>query len=297
MRNIIWGGSIDNKKLVIVAWKSCCKRLNEGGLGIFSLRAYKSGTNMHLCRIFLNSNQSWCNLLKVGVKRNGKVIKYSIKSSIWIGIKEAHQLVLENCNWIIGNGKNVNFWLDNWLGVSLASKYNIPYRFHRTLTFVVSDWWSNNCWNVNSNTQLAFPSLLNTISRFSILDIDVPDALVWRNYTTCMLSIKDAYKEIGKPCPSALWVDFLWDRGSPPSHSMLMWIFMHHKIPNDENLKLRGFSFPSLCSMCRSTTETSNQLFFDCSYVQNLWNWLDNILQLNFSIHCLEDCIKDMHHF
>lgn len=97
IRNFIWSGSIDEKKLVTVAWKFCWKKLNEGGLGTISLKAYNTTTNIQLCWRFLNNNQSRSNLLKSRVKRNGNVIKYSIKSSIWIGIEEAHETVLDNC--------------------------------------------------------------------------------------------------------------------------------------------------------------------------------------------------------
>ncbi|XP_058749874.1 uncharacterized protein LOC131622872 [Vicia villosa] len=296
IRNFIWSGSIDNKKLVTVAWKSCCKKINEGGLGIISLKAYNTASNMNLCWKFLNNTQSWCTLLKARVKRNGRVIKYSIKSSIWIGIKDVHQTVLDNCSWIIGNGNFVNFWMDNWLGESLVSKYKIPDRFHRTLTSKVCDWWSNNSWNVSNNTHVALPDLRNLIACISIPDMDVPDALVWKKSTNGMLSIKEAYKEIIKPCPSAVWSNFPWDIDSPPSHSMLVWRLMHNKVPTDDNLQLRGFSFPSVCSLCLSSTESSKHLFFDCSYVRHIWNWLDSIMLLSFSINGIEDCKRALHH-
>lgn len=82
MRNFIWSGNIEKKKTIIVAWKICCKKQNEGGLGIPSLKAYNTATNLQLCWKFLNDTKCWSNLLKARVLRNGRIIKYAIKYSI-----------------------------------------------------------------------------------------------------------------------------------------------------------------------------------------------------------------------
>lgn len=98
-------------------------------------------------------------MLKAKVKRHGRIIKHSIKSSIWIGIKVVHRDLLDNTKWIIGNGKEVNVWLDDWLGTYLANKYKIPEIYHRTMVSKFSDWWDSNGWNISSNTLSVFPSL------------------------------------------------------------------------------------------------------------------------------------------
>ncbi|XP_058766974.1 uncharacterized protein LOC131640606 [Vicia villosa] len=275
MRNFVWSGSTDKKKIITVSWKECCKHHNEGGLGIISLRAYNAATNLHLCWRFLNNTQSWGKLLKARVKRNGDTIKYAIKSSIWTSIKEIHQTVLDNCSWLIGNGSNVNFWLDNWTGETLASKFHIPKQFHYALT-----------------SMDAVPHLLSSISSFSIPEVDFPDSFVWRNSTSGLLTIKDAYKEVIKPRPSVLWTAFPWDKDSPPSHSMIVWRVIHKKMTTDENIQLRGFSIPSICNLCRNNSETNEHLFFNCCFVKNIWNWLKGMLNLNFNICGMEDCIR-----
>lgn len=99
----------------------------------------------------MNGNQGWASVLRYRVLRNGIIIKFGVKSSIWHGIKGAHHKVMDNCIWQIGNGKKVNFWLDNWLGEPLVNIFNIHERYHRTLTSKVSDWWVNNSWKIHRN--------------------------------------------------------------------------------------------------------------------------------------------------
>lgn len=47
-RNFIWGGDIDSKKLVTVAWHKVCKPVKEGGLGLRSIRQVNSATMLKL---------------------------------------------------------------------------------------------------------------------------------------------------------------------------------------------------------------------------------------------------------
>lgn len=126
MRNFIWSGNMDKKKLVTLAWKKCCSMFSEGGLGIIYLKHYNTTSNLHICCKFLNQNQFWSKLLTARLKKKGKLINYSIKSSLWKSFKEVYDMVMENCTWIIGNGKTVNFWRDNWAGEILAFKFKIP---------------------------------------------------------------------------------------------------------------------------------------------------------------------------
>ncbi|XP_058751102.1 uncharacterized protein LOC131624142 [Vicia villosa] len=48
IRNFIWSGSLEKKKMVTVAWKHCC-RLKDGGLGLKSLEVLNLAANLHLC--------------------------------------------------------------------------------------------------------------------------------------------------------------------------------------------------------------------------------------------------------
>ncbi|KAF6146872.1 hypothetical protein GIB67_018525 [Kingdonia uniflora] len=46
--------------------------------------------------------------------RNAEVITYYNNSSIWRGIQAAEHLESQHMEWVIGNGKKINFWRDCW---------------------------------------------------------------------------------------------------------------------------------------------------------------------------------------
>lgn len=82
-----------------------------------------------------------------------------------------------------------------------------------------------------------------------------------------------------------------WDKNVPLSHSMLIWRVSHNKMPTDENMNVRGFNGPSMCSLCRDNSETTSLIFFQCKYVINIWIWLMQKLQFTGNINCLQDCL------
>jgi ribonuclease HI len=97
------------------------------------------------------------------------------------------------------------------------------------------------------------------------------DGLVWKHNSTGTLSLNDAFEFKRTHLPKLDWTKSIWSSDIPPSKSLLAWRLMHDKLPTDENLSLRGCSFPSMCSLCLSCFETSYHLFLQCPYAENIW--------------------------
>jgi hypothetical protein len=125
IRNFLWSGDIYTRKMVTVAWKKVCSDYVEGGLGIKSLICLNEATNLKLCWEMLQSHEQWAKLLRSRVLRGNHCITHHILSSIWSGIKNEYFTIVENSNWLIGNGLQVNFWTDSWCGVVLADHYQV----------------------------------------------------------------------------------------------------------------------------------------------------------------------------
>lgn len=76
-----------------------------------------------------------------------------------------------------------------------------------------------------------------------------------------MLTVKHAYDFILKPQPKDAWNSFPWNCSIPPSHSMLVWSYIHNKIPTDDNMLVCGFLLPSMCSVCKTSQESANMCY------------------------------------
>lgn len=98
IKNFIWSGDLNKRKLVTVAWKKVGAPYEEGGLNLRSLISLNEATNPKLCWEFLHFEEQWASILRGRVLR-GTCIKHHIFSSIWSGIKSEFSTVMENSTW------------------------------------------------------------------------------------------------------------------------------------------------------------------------------------------------------
>lgn len=68
---------------------------------------------------------------------------------------------MENPSWLIGNGREVNLWLDNWCGTPLATKFNIPNKYNKHL-------YLRREWSMLYNILLDFPTIKDIINTYII---------------------------------------------------------------------------------------------------------------------------------
>lgn len=115
MRNFIWSGDVNTRKLVTVAWHKTCYPLKECGLGIRYLSKINEAADLKLCWELSHSQLPWAQGFISRVIRGNKVISYHVYSSIWSSIKHKYGEILDNCQWKIGNGANIKFWTDPWV--------------------------------------------------------------------------------------------------------------------------------------------------------------------------------------
>ena len=100
IKNFIWSGDKEKRKLISVSWKKVCRLYVQGGLNLRSLINLNQATKLKFCWNLLNSNQPWALLMKDMVIRNKKTIKHHIFSSLWSGIKDEYKIIQDNTIWL-----------------------------------------------------------------------------------------------------------------------------------------------------------------------------------------------------
>jgi len=230
---------------------------------------------MKLCWELGNSKEYWAKLLRSNVFRGRRAISHHIYSSIWSSVKAEIGVIVENCRWLIGLGENINFWLDSWHEVPMVSIFNIPAK--------VSDFIFDFKWRIPISMETAFPNLRQLAQQITLASDHREDMLLWKHCNFGALSLKEAFLHKNGYAQNLPWTKAIWGLDIPPSKSLLIWRLMHRKIPTDENLNARGCSFPSMCSTCKSYTESSMHLFFECSFAVRLWSWLASIISVQVS--------------
>jgi mannosylglycoprotein endo-beta-mannosidase len=292
IRNFIWSGDINKRKLVTVAWHKICRPLTQGGLNLRSLIRLNSACNLKLCWKFFNSQSSWAILLRARVWRHKRIIQHHISSSIWSSIKDEVNVVLDNSLWLLGNGEHINFWTDNWLGTPLVDQLLIPQQVRASLSASVKDFIVDGRWSLPPTILQLFPILGNILNEVSIPIMPTSDTLLWHHTDSGDLELKQAYEFKSQQYQELHWAKLIWIPEIPPSKSLLVWRLMLGKVPTDENLISRGCSIPSMCSLCQSHAESSHHLFFECIYAVRLWSWLASCLNMTIQLTSMEDVWK-----
>lgn len=287
IKNFIWSGDINKRKLVTVAWKKMCADLDEGGLGIRSLIKLNEATNLKMCWDLLRSKEQWAHLLRSRVLRTSTCIRHHIFSSIWSGIKQEYYVIKENSSWIVGNGETINFWLDDWCGAPLSLNLH---------SHQISDFPRKLCnyiqhfrWCIPEDVARLLPNLGLTVSKVIIPQHHQEDMLIWKHTASRVLTLKDAFEFKKNHFPKLPWTKAVWSKDFPPSKSLLVWRLMLGKLPADENLSTRGCYLPSTCSLCGNHSETSFHLFFECLYAVNLWCWFASLLNKTLHFQSVQD--------
>lgn len=129
-----------------MAWKRLCCPLREGGLGIKSLKALNKAALLKLSWDLLVSNKDWVSFLRGRYLQHNKPSLKYVRSSIWPGIKNLVQIAFSNSIWMIGDGKDINFWLHNWSHKPLVDALNIPVSLHNSLSASIADFIKDGKW-------------------------------------------------------------------------------------------------------------------------------------------------------
>ena len=131
VRNFFWTGDPLKRGLPLVSWSTCCKKKEEGGLGLRDLFEVNRSLLIKRCWEVVSSSSPASTFLRNRfLKENFNLIKSYKKSSVWLGLKKVWSQFFDSLQWCIGDGRRVSFWFDNWLGEPLASTMSLLNGLH-----------------------------------------------------------------------------------------------------------------------------------------------------------------------
>ena len=120
LRNFVWTGDFERRKGLAVSWSNCCQPIASGGLGIKNIRCFNMALRVtSLLRIMTISSPTLdfmhSRLLSALISDS----RY-LSSSIWSGIREVYNYIVQNTRWLVSTNSIRRFWVDNWLGTDIS---------------------------------------------------------------------------------------------------------------------------------------------------------------------------------
>ncbi|XP_019054585.1 PREDICTED: probable inactive ATP-dependent zinc metalloprotease FTSHI 5, chloroplastic [Nelumbo nucifera] len=122
MREFLWKGWKESKKVHLVNWGKVCKQKKKGGLGRRKIREMNLAfLGKWFWRFGHQRNCLWKRVIeaKYGSRNEDWVrvdANQSYGCSVWKGIEKSYSAFSKEIKFVVGRGTRVTFWLDHWCG-------------------------------------------------------------------------------------------------------------------------------------------------------------------------------------
>ncbi|GMI90228.1 hypothetical protein like AT4G29090 [Hibiscus trionum] len=293
----LWEGSEDKSKIHWLSWSKVCSAKDNGGLGIINLEEMNRALIGKWIWKFGNDLEGMWR--RVIVAKNPRIHKSLLPGTdlvmkgswMWRDIWKSFtaedtfgNTLRKNLGIKIGNGKNIKFWSDIWLGdTSLQVRFPRIFALATNKLCYIADvgrrgpsGWS---WeiqlrrNVFDWERLQWADLLNCLNSVPIQGLE-HDWIQWRGSTDGCFSVKSFRAALGvQNSDRNFWKNNVWLGFAPPKVEAFFWLVMNARAPVRAELRKRGISLidGDSCPLCQSCPETVKHLFFNCFGVWQIW--------------------------
>jgi len=220
----------------------------------------------------------------------------ALRSEAWFGT---------NVKRSVGNGKNIYFWSDVWVGgVSFKERFSRLFELSVDKWVLVFDLFHLGCgvngeawkwrrsmfaWEEEQLGELCF--LLQNV----ILQVDKEDKWIWKLEKSNAYTVRSAYtcQSAQLPVVDPVELKLLWQKIVPLKVVVFVWHLLRNRLPTKDNLLRRGILHTDSCQCIAGcdSMKTVNHLFLHCSLFGTIWNcvrcWigLSIAVPLNVSDH------------
>ncbi|KAL8509015.1 hypothetical protein ACS0TY_016271 [Phlomoides rotata] len=255
MRNFLWTGSTQKTGFCTVNWTKVCAPKEEGGFGIRNIKTANEAFLQRLAWNILNSTEP---------------------SMLFVRARFFKGRSLDP-----GRHSSVNFWLDNWLGYSIADRLGIPNFVRDYLDFSVTDYFFDDAWHLDELFVTKHMDIVQDILHYSCEAED--DTLVWPLELHGEIRAKGAYRAAQHHFPEVSLGKWIWGSFIPVKRSALLWRVIHSKVPTWYFLQCRGFAGPSRCVLCGNHSEDMDHLWCHCPWARALFEKVSAVFSANLS--------------
>ncbi|KAM0016914.1 putative reverse transcriptase zinc-binding domain-containing protein [Helianthus debilis subsp. tardiflorus] len=315
MKNFLWGGSGDTRKMHWVAWSTVASPKSKGGLGVARLvdcnRAF-------LCKWlwrYVNEKKGmWKEVVKaIHFTRRWEPFMYrSDLASSWSKIvKETNKVKVNGVAFSqllkckAGKGDNVRFWLDHWLDNGcLKDSFPDLFRLENNKLCTMEDrlWLGSvNCqltpiwsWQQPPSSASEVESLQQVLDLLQVrLLQQVDDCWRWEgdpNGIFSVAAVRSWLTAVNMPTSGA---SFDWCKWVPSKCNIFMWRVVMNRIPTKQALSRRNiFVEDNLCVLCEDGEETVEHLFSACGVSTKAWEGIARWCGIPSFIFSLADLME-----
>ncbi|KAL5774402.1 hypothetical protein ACOSP7_011959 [Xanthoceras sorbifolium] len=247
---------------------------NKGGLGVKHMKDLSQSLLAKASwRLMQDDDNLWCRMIRCKHLK-GRHLSDSLKDKInsycvWKGITHGAKCVLRGLLWRVGNGRNINFWLDNWLpNVGVLPPHALDELNQVQLNRKMCHFLNEGVWKINLLCEwLPFDIVNCIVSIPAGKDSSERDKYIWgHSKSGCFYSLIHNNHE------ADLWkLRFIWNIKVPPKILMFLWVLLHGNTMTNAQRCIRCTSNNANCPRCVVASEDLNNLFRGCPAPTFIW--------------------------
>ncbi|XVF04810.1 hypothetical protein REPUB_Repub05bG0117600 [Reevesia pubescens] len=289
--NFLWGGSSEAGKNHLVNWNQVCAAKCNGGLGLRKARENnvamlaKTGWKLHSRHVSL-----WSDVFRGKYLKDKEFLGYDKLngcSSTWRGIIKTQGVVAQGVKWRVGNGSDVKFWTDWWVG----SKPLINSLQH-TLAIGNDNMKVGEVIDVDGSWDLQKISALvpqENVEEIRAVPLNtgqgVQDRNSWGMTSNGSFSVSSAYALIsnssGLDSVSDEKLGWIWKLKCPERVRFFIWLLYQNKLNTNVIRAKKGMTTLEVCDACLGGPETIEHVMKDCPLAVQIWRMMKNDAQIS----------------
>lgn len=123
-RDYLWSGAGLSKRMHLLSWEKVCTFKADGGLGLQRARNSNLAFFGQLgWQVITNENKLWVEVVRHKYWRDEGCKRNSCASHTWKSIWEGVSIAKHGLGLRVGNGRQICFWRDVWIGKEALVKF------------------------------------------------------------------------------------------------------------------------------------------------------------------------------
>jgi hypothetical protein len=274
LNKFLWHGDPFSKKLIPISFNKLFDSKKHGGLGITNICQWnRAAISVYYNKIFTTDNNLWSQWVNHNLIGRKNFWTMSIPQSCswsWRCILKLREtfIPLIQCNHDLI--KDLSFWHSPWSKQGLILSSIVDYNLRNISGIAeqakVVDFIHDGSLVLPYTSSFQLRQLWNIISSYPTMSSD--NVLVWSGKT---FSINLVYKSL---CDNGFlfpWYTRIWKIGGSAKENLLLWKVMANALNTKDKLCRIGIISDNMCVFCKSETECNTHLFFECSFVFQIW--------------------------
>ncbi|KAF3782949.1 putative ribonuclease H protein [Nymphaea thermarum] len=259
MANFLWGSQETKKGVHLVAWKTLCRPVLEGGVRLKLLADWNKACigciTLHICQ----DEAPWASFIRK---------KYLALHSLWAlkcpkkeswffkGVRKSWVHILHQVRWSVGIGA-IRFWTDKWGSSPLIVHLNHLERsaFDFSMKFSIKQ-------VIDSD----LPILHNFKEFLSRVRMERPnlhsqkDLLLWQNTPASNIKTTDVWEVVRQKYDEEPWRKLIWFPNTQPRAQWFVWLACNDRLPTFDRQKKSDISLANRCALCLKEEESAHHI-------------------------------------